>query len=149
MRDRVPKTCTYLYVHFVWATLDREPFITLEVEEKLHACIAAQCREAKCVPLSINGMSEHVHVLAQMHAAVSVAELAKQMKGASSHLMTHVLALGQPFKWQGSYGAFSVSRSHVERVKAYILHQKQHHANHKLWDNWEQCGTLSDDGTTI
>ena len=39
----------------------------------------------------------------------SVAELVKQVKGASSHLVNHRLKI--PFKWQGGYGAFTVSHA--------------------------------------
>jgi hypothetical protein len=31
----------------------------------------------------------------------------KQVKENSSHLVTHQLKLGEFFKWQGSYGAFT------------------------------------------
>jgi putative transposase len=31
------------------------------------------------------------------------------------------------FHWQAGYGAFSVSQSNVEQVKAYIANQEQHH----------------------
>jgi hypothetical protein len=32
------------------------------------------------------------------------------------------------FKWQGGYGAFTVSPYHVEKVRNYVLHQPEHHA---------------------
>ena len=31
------------------------------------------------------------------------------------------------FEWQSGYGGFSVSRSHADRVEAYIAHQEEHH----------------------
>jgi hypothetical protein len=34
-----------------------------------------------------------------------------------------------PFKWQGRYGAFTISPSHVSRVREYVLNQARHHAN--------------------
>ena len=45
-----------------------------------------------------------------MPAALSIAALVKQVKGSSSHLVTHRLPMGDGFKWQGAYGAFTVSR---------------------------------------
>ena len=41
------------------------------------------------------------------------------------------------FRWQGYYGAFSVSRGHLPKVKRYILNQKTHHANGELWESAE------------
>jgi putative transposase len=69
---------------------------------------------------------------------VSVADLAHGMKGASSHLITHVIAPGSSFKWQGTYGAFSVGEQHVEAVRQYIRNQKAHHTNNDLRPEWER-----------
>lgn len=33
---------------------------------------------------------------------------------------------------------FSVSRSHLKRVIAYVRNQKQHHASGNLWPEWEE-----------
>ncbi len=38
------------------------------------------------------------------------------------------MQLPTPFEWQGSYGAFAVSRWDVDQVVAYIKRQKEHHA---------------------
>jgi len=69
---------------------------------------------------------------------VTVAILAKEVKGASSHLMTHEIAPGQFFKWQGAYGAFTLRKTDVPAVQAYIEKQKIHHAGQNLWEEWEQ-----------
>jgi putative transposase len=49
------------------------------------------------------------------------------MKGASSHMVTQVM--GRPFKWQGSYGAFTLSKSGLWRARDYVLNQEEHHRN--------------------
>ncbi len=51
------------------------------------------------------------------------------MKGASSHLVTHVLGRRHTFKWQGSYGAFTLSRRGLPYVHDYVLTQEAHHWN--------------------
>ena len=51
------------------------------------------------------------------------------MKGASSHLVTHVLGRRNAFKWQGSYGAFTLSRRGLRFVRDYVLNQEAHHRN--------------------
>jgi putative transposase len=68
-------------------------------------------------------------MLVQMPATHSIAELVGQVKGASSHLVTRrILAHDGFFKWQGAYGAFSVSVRHLDAVSAYIKCQREHHA---------------------
>ncbi|HEY3128311.1 MAG TPA: transposase, partial [Acidobacteriota bacterium] len=38
------------------------------------------------------------------------------------------------FQWQDGYAAFSVSESHLERVRRYIACQKQHHKRMSFQD---------------
>lgn len=129
---------TQLYVHLVWATWDRLPLITDQIEDRVYAAIAEKCRQLKCVPLEIGGIADHVHVLTRLHPTVAVAELVKEIKGASSHLVTHQILPGEFFKWQGAYGAFTLRKEDVPQVKAYIENQKQHHAEQRLQEDWEQ-----------
>jgi putative transposase len=138
---------TQLYLHLVWATWDRVPLITPQVESQLYAAIAAKCNELKCLPLAIGGMPDHVHVLICFQATITVAVIAKNLKGSTSHLMNHVLMTGMEFRWQGSYGAFTVSKNGVERVIAYIRAQKTHHAAQQLINELECC--TDDDVTHI
>lgn len=129
---------TQLYVHLVWATWDRLPLITPAIEPRIYACITQKCRELKCVPLTIGGIEDHVHLLARLHTTTAVATLAKEVKGASSHLVTHEITPDEFFKWQGAYGAFTLRKSDVPQVLAYVRHQKQHHADRALIEEWEQ-----------
>jgi REP element-mobilizing transposase RayT len=110
-----------------------------------------KCRELDCEPLAINGMPDHVHLLVRLHSTVSVAQLLKEVKGASSHLVTHEIAPGGFFKWQGTYGAFTLAKSAVPEVKAYIERQKDHHTQGKLNPEWEQAETRdeSHEGGTL
>ena len=140
----MPDSCTYVYVHFVWATWDRMPLITAKREVAIHACIAGKCREMKCDVGAIGGTEDHEHALIRVYSTVSVALLAQGMKGASSHLVNHSLDPAAFFRWQGTYGAFSVSQNDLEQVGAYIRHQKEHHANDDLRPAWERCMEIGD-----
>lgn len=59
--------------------------------------------------IALGGIEDHVHLLIQLPFTTSVADLMHQVKGGSSYLVTHELRPGEFFKWQGSYGAVSVS----------------------------------------
>ena len=130
---------TQLYLHCVWATWDRLPLITPEIEPRLYAAIAAKCRELKCKPHAIGGVEDHVHLVVQLHTTVSVAQLLKGVKGSSSHLVTHEIAPGEFFKWQGAYGAFTFAKDDLVQVVAYTERQKAHHAAGRLYEEWEWC----------
>lgn len=128
---------TQLYVHYVWATWDRLPLITPAIAGRLYAALAVKARELGCTPLAINGMPDHVHVLVQLSTTITIARLVGEMKGSSSHLVTHMVAPGEPFKWQGSYGAFTVSKRAIGAVWAYIDRQQQHHHDGTLQPEFE------------
>ncbi len=53
--------------------------------------------------------------------------------------MTHEVTPNEFFKWQGAYGAFTVSKSAVKSVTDYVINQKKHHAEKRLEEEWEKC----------
>ena len=130
-----------LFIHVVWGTWDRIP-----VEERImtaaHVCIHEECKQMGARLVAIGGTGDHVHVVAQIPSTVSIANFMKQVKGASSHFITHAMQQRGYFKWQGSYGAFSVSESHIARVKTYILNQAEHHRERSVWDEYEKTEYL-------
>jgi putative transposase len=132
---------TQLYLHCVWVTWDRLPLITPAIEQPLYAEILHKCKELKCEPVTIGGMPDHIHLLVQLHATVTIADLFHDIKGASSHLITQKVMPEAFSKWQGAYGAFTVSKEGVPAVTAYILHQKEHHTQSKLWEDFERTLT--------
>jgi putative transposase len=89
-------------------------------------------------------IDDQVHVLVCLSPTIAVARLVGQIKGASSHAVTHAIRPDHFFKWQGSYGAFTISQRSVSRVCAYILSQKTHHAHSTLINALEYCADPDD-----
>ena len=127
-----------LYVHLVWATWDRQPLITPEIERDLYRSIGDIAHSLGCRVLAINGMPDHVHVLLRIASTLPVSKLVQQLKGSSSHFANDQLHLPYKFKWMGFYGAFTVSRWDVRRIMAYINGQKEHHGMNDLLDDLEK-----------
>ncbi|HET6764237.1 MAG TPA: transposase [Longimicrobiaceae bacterium] len=119
-------------MHLVWATWDRIPWLVPGAREKIYACIEAHARKLDAHVLAIGGVEDHVHEMARDPARISVAELVRHLKGGSSHYATVDLMLADPFRWQGTYGAFSLSRRALDRVGAYIAAQEDHHRHGTL-----------------
>ncbi len=128
-----------LYLHLVWATWDREPLITPEIERRVYRCIAHEALQMGCKVLAINGMPDHVHLVVKIPSTITVANLMKQVKGVSSHFVNEVLQPETHFKWQGYYGAFTVSRWDVDKIVAYVRRQKEHHRASELYPEWEEA----------
>ena len=116
-----------LYVHLVWATWDRLPLITPSIERSLYRMIESVARATGCGVVALGGVEDHVHLLVSMPATVAVAEVVKAAKGSSSRLIGEALPADGFFKWQGSYGAFTVSRWDVTAITEYIKRQREHH----------------------
>ena len=133
----MPNSFAEIYLHFVWTTWDRQELITPPIEPKLYAAIAAKCLELRSQVIEIGGVEDHVHVLVRIPAAISPSEVAKGLKGASSHFVTHVLG-EKSFKWKGSFGVLSVSPNQITKVREYIRNQKQHHGSGNTHARWER-----------
>ena len=126
------------YMHFIWTTHDRLPLLTEDIERQVYRYIATVCKDMKCEVLAIGGMPDHVHLLVLMPTTVTFADLMKNVKAGSSRLVSAELKPGEWFEWRKNYAVFAVSSSHKNRVLAYILNQKQHHADATLIPSLEE-----------
>ena len=77
--------------------------------------------------ITVCGIEYRIHLLTGFLTALGVADMIEQVKGSSFHLDTHQIKPGELFKWQGSYGAFTVSRDAIDSVAKYIRNQAVHH----------------------
>ena len=143
-----------LYLHLVWATWDRLLLITPDIERRLHRNIESETQKQGCTVLALNGTEDHVHLLVSFPTTITIADLVKQVKGVSSHFINETLQPASQFKWQGSYGAFTVSRWDVDKIIEYIKRQKEHHTTGELVQEFEEAfeeieaPELSDRGRT-
>lgn len=71
---------------------------------------------------------------------IAISDLMKRAKGVSSAFANDEADHLSLFRWQEGYGVFSVSRSHLSRVIAYIEKQKRHHEAGRIWPEWEETG---------
>jgi REP element-mobilizing transposase RayT len=123
----MPSTWCQNYYHAVFSTKNRVGLITPEIESRLHPFLAGIVNDLGCQPVAINGMTDHVHLLVQYRSDLSHSEMLRHVKGRSSKWLNETFSSIRPFHWQEGYGGFTVSRSLVPKVKAYIEGQKEHH----------------------
>ncbi len=75
----------------------------------------------------IGVMPDHIHALCVLSKNVALSKLVEEIKRHSSKwIKTKAVNLSK-FHWQNGYGAFSVSQSQLDKVRNYILNQKEHH----------------------
>ena len=121
-----------LFIHFVWATNDRQPFVTPAVETVLFAHVKSRCDEMQVQVFAINGMPDHVHLLVRLPPTAAPSDFMQFIKGGSAHFVNKCSGLSSPLKWQDGYGAISLRESEIDVVIRYISNQKRHHSDGKL-----------------
>ena len=58
---------------------------------------------------------------------MSISDLVGTIKKSSSSFINDKKWFNGKFSWQDGYGAFTYSRSHIEKVYHYIQNQEEHH----------------------
>jgi len=115
-----------VFVHLIFCTKGRAALIRSEWEDQLYAYIVGICSALTSPVESINGTSDHVHILFCQSKNHSLAKIAEEVKKSSSKWVK-VQNYNSMFAWQGGYAAFSVSSSKIDAVRKYIEKQKEHH----------------------
>ena len=116
-----------VWLHLVWATLERRPFLLRPVAAKLSAYLN-DYSSAKGIYMKINYVNpEHVHALIDLPTSLCIEEVMHLLKGSSSHWINERKLLPGKFAWGRGYGVFSVSHSGCAVAAKYIAGQEQHH----------------------
>ena len=121
------QSLTCLITHAVFSTKNREPILPAGIRPELYAYMNGILKTLGCVPFTINGTNDHVHLLFIQSKNIALAEVLGKVKGGSSHWIKTKPGVVKTFSWQGGYGAFSVSESMRQKVSDYIAHQEAHH----------------------
>jgi putative transposase len=126
---KMPQSLAQIYIHLVFSTKERTPMIAAEHESRLFAYLAGTCNAINCPAIKVGGMPDHVHLLFRLARTVSMSDAVKNIKTESSKWMK-AEGNAPDFAWQGGYGAFSISPSHVDKVANYIRDHAEHHKTH-------------------
>jgi len=132
----MPQSFTNLIYHVVFSTKNRQPLITNDVKPRLYDYIGGTIRSQGGIALAINGIDDHVHVLAKLRPDKAVSAVLRDLKANASGWMHNVFPELKDFSWQNGYGAFTVSASQVEKVKEYIANQERHHQKRSFQDEF-------------
>jgi len=116
-----------VYLHLVWATHNRQPWLTPERTPLIYHCIVGVAKRLRCTVLAIGGMPDHVHLAVRLPTDTRISDLVQQTKSASSKL-TNDLHPQEFFRWQEGYAVFSTDRKGLSSVIPYIENQEHHHA---------------------
>jgi putative transposase len=135
----MPQSLVQIYVHIVFSTKDRAPFLRdTAFRERVHAYLVGICKNQDCPSLRIGGVEDHVHILCRLSKTLDVSALVRELKRDSSKWIKDENPRLPDFYWQNGYGAFSVSPSHVEALIEYIDNQVEHHRHESFQDEYRR-----------
>ena len=123
----MPDTYTQLYIHLVFAVKYRQALIQPHFREETERYMTGILQNRKHKLLAIYLMPDHAHVLIGANPSVSLSETVKVLKTESTNFIQEKRFSPHHFQWQNGFGAFSHSRSNLERVVKYIANQPIHH----------------------
>jgi putative transposase len=123
----MPNTYAQLYIQFVFAVKGRESLIKSEWKDDLYKYITGIIQNNKSKLIAINGVSDHIHIFIGYKPSISIPDLVKDIKVASSLWVKEKKLTTGKFNWQEGYGAFSYGSSQVDAVCRYIINQEHHH----------------------
>jgi len=124
----MPQSLAQIYLHLIWSTKNRTPWLKdRELRTQLYAYMQGICSNLDCPSLQIGGVEDHTHVLCRFGRGISVADLIRDLKRASTKWLKENAPELRDFHWQNGYGAFSISPGHVPGLTNYIATQEEHH----------------------
>jgi REP element-mobilizing transposase RayT len=114
-------------LHCVFSTKDHAPVLTSQIRERLFRYLGGVAHKFRMHMYVAGGIEDHVHMLVNIPAVMTISEMMKLFKGSSSRWIHQTYPELEGFAWQQGYGAFSVSRSLRSKVVKYINNQTDHH----------------------
>jgi len=136
VKSTMANTFSQIYIQTVFAVDGRRCLIRPEFKEEIYKYITGIVRNNGQKLISINGMSDHVHILIGLKPAMALADLVRDIKADSSNFINKKKWVRGRFSWQEGYGAFSYGHSQLDTIIRYIQNQEQHHRRRSFKDEY-------------
>ena len=118
--------CNLIY-HMIFSTKHRKTWIDDPIRDRLHSYLGGAVRGEGGISLRVNGLEDHVHLLAKLRQDKAVSDVLRDIKANSSKCVHKTFSGYDGFAWQRGFAAFTVSASQFEKVQRYIENQQEHH----------------------
>ncbi len=118
---------TRLLYHIVFRTKNSMNTIPEEHEKELYAYILGIVNNKKSKLYRIGGVSNHIHMLVDIHPSFAVSDFMKELKEYSSKWLLKNPNFPDFSGWAVSFAAFSYNLKEKQTIINYIMNQKEHH----------------------
>ena len=116
-------------VHAMFHKKYTAPPIHPDLMTELCPFIGGTLKKLECMPIIINGVDDHVHLLFILNSMRSIAEVIREVKKRSSVFIKTKGDVYNCFEWQSGYAAYSVSKGQEQKIFDYIASQQTHHTD--------------------
>jgi putative transposase len=127
-----------VWIHAVWGTKNRGHFLIKAIHPQVLGHISKNAKDKGIYIDRLNGGSDHLHCLFGLNADMTVAKTLQLIKGESSYWINKEKVTPIRFDWADEYYAVSVSESDLDRVRAYIDNQEEHHKKRTFAEEVEE-----------
>lgn len=135
-----------IWIHAVWGTKKRFPFLNKEVKEKVIVHIKENAKKKQIYIDCLNGVENHLHCLFALNADMSIAKAMQLIKGESSFWINKENITKTKFEWADEYYAASLDDAGRGRVREYIKNQEEHHRRKSFSEVYEQFMSEANEG---
>jgi putative transposase len=126
-----------VWLHFVWSTKDRHPYLKDEIRKKVFEHIRQNAKKNGIYIDFINGWIDHIHCLISLGTDQTLEKIMQLIKGESSFWINKSNLTKTKFAWQDEYFVVSVNESTLPSVRKYIANQEEHHQKVSFDDEFE------------
>lgn len=132
----MPQSLSFILVHIIFSTRERQPLLVREVRPDLYAYLAGIVRDEGNECFRVGGTADHVHLAVRMARTQDVSHLLEAVKSSSSRWLKGQHPDLNRFAWQRGYGAFSVGPTDSGALCRYIDNQEAHHRERTFKDEF-------------
>ena len=109
-----------------------------EHEKELYAYIMGIVNNKKSKLYRIGGVSNHIHMLVDIHPSFAVSDFMKELKEYSSKWLSTNPNFSSFNGWAVSFAAFTYNLKDKQTIINYIMNQKEHHKKVSFEDEYRQ-----------
>ena len=131
-------TYSQIYIQVVFAVAARQCLIRKQNKEELHKYVTGIVNERGQKLLAVHSMPDHTHLLVGLRPSISLSDLVRDVKNASSNFVNGKRWVLGRTSWQEGFGAFSYGHSQLTGIIRYIRDQEKHHARKSFREEYLQ-----------
>lgn len=129
--------------HIVFATKNRQPLITPDVEPFVHSTLREISIDVGGFTFAVGGVEDHVHTISAIPPTLAVSDFIRKLKAQSTSVIKAQLPSLKEFAWQTGYGCFTLNPHEMAGAFSYVRYQRQRHGSECLWEEYKKvadCG---------